>query len=69
MDSYPLSSQAPTPVAVELGCDNTVFLFFYQWGGGRNIIFLNQFQNLTLHNIMTLIMVTDFVNDRFFTCG
>jgi hypothetical protein len=25
--SYPLSSQAPTPVEVELGCDNIVLIF------------------------------------------
>ena len=34
MASYPLLSQAPTPVDVELGCDNREFVVVVGGGGG-----------------------------------
>ena len=40
--SYPLSSQAPTPVEVELGCDKNSHWGKWYWGGGIIYHSLNQ---------------------------
>ena len=40
MASYPLLSQAPTPVEVELGCDNICFLRSSEYGATLTLVVL-----------------------------
>ena len=51
MASYPLLSQAPTQVEVELGCDNYVDL---EMSNGFNLSLNNQFSNRTKRNIFDI---------------
>jgi hypothetical protein len=39
--SYPLLSQAPTPVEVELGCDNMCSINYSQLAGNNSLVWIH----------------------------
>jgi hypothetical protein len=60
--SYPLSSQAPTPVEVELGCDNFKFHYFPGWLGGVKLKLKLNSAQLKLEFGLSLAITSLFLN-------